>query len=145
MLILHEQNKGIIYGSVNIPGTQGQKLLRAAIRRLVEIEISINNNDNNITTTTEKAAAAADPILWRLEYTQVGRSQHQQQQLATDDKDDERVISFSPPSLDIAFDDTVIDMVKDVWKKIVCHDDDDKQQEFMVFEDREANMDSVYD
>lgn len=47
--------------------------------------------------------------------------------------DNERILVFPPPSMDLAFHDTILDNVKNVWQKIVGEDGG----EFLVFQDRE--------
>lgn len=49
----------------------------------------------------------------------------------------DRLVRFPSSPLDLAFDDIVLDHVKEVWQKIVG----DEAGEFLVFEDREANVD----
>jgi hypothetical protein len=46
----------------------------------------------------------------------------------------DHVLRFPPPPMDLAFDDTTFDHVKDVWKKIMGDD----AGEFLVFQDREV-------
>ncbi|KAF2648533.1 hypothetical protein K491DRAFT_612584 [Lophiostoma macrostomum CBS 122681] len=46
-------------------------------------------------------------------------------------------VQFPPPSLDLAFDDAVLDHVQEAWRKIMGDD----AGEFLVFEDREAYAD----
>jgi Rab proteins geranylgeranyltransferase component A len=45
----------------------------------------------------------------------------------------DHVLKFSSPSVDLAFDDVLLDHVKAIWQKIVG----DEAGEFLVFEDRE--------
>ncbi|KAI9841236.1 MAG: Rab proteins geranylgeranyltransferase component A [Sclerophora amabilis] len=89
-------------------------------------------------------------ILYSLRYTQHGSSVGQQVGKLRDPSstpsnpstpnDSSRVLFFPLPSLDLAFDDNILDHVKDTWKKIMsdtgegCEGSED---EFMVFEDRE--------
>ncbi|KAM0089591.1 Rab proteins geranylgeranyltransferase component A [Aspergillus fumigatus] len=49
------------------------------------------------------------------------------------------ILSFPPPSLDLAFDDGVIDTVKEAWKIIMG---DQASDDFMNFEDREGAYDA---
>jgi hypothetical protein len=44
------------------------------------------------------------------------------------------ILSFPPPSMDLAFDDVILDNVKEVWQKIMGDD----AGEFLSFKDREA-------
>ena len=102
--------------------------MNAAIQKLI---------DTATTTTTANERPAAE-IIWTLEYTQLGRHEEEEKSISLSFHD--RVICFPPPSLGIAFDDGTIDMVKEAWDKIMGNN---HQQEFMVFEDREAM--STYD
>jgi hypothetical protein len=72
-------------------------------------------------------------VLWSLRYTQLGR--------AVEGDTPANVVSgnlvrFPPPSLDLAFDDSVIDLVKDAWIRIMG--DESSPDQFMKFEDRES-------
>lgn len=49
-----------------------------------------------------------------------------------------RILQFPPPSMDLAFDDAVLDQVRELWQEIVSDDGG----EFLVFQDREAYADS---
>jgi hypothetical protein len=49
------------------------------------------------------------------------------------------ILSFPAPSLDLSFDDALIDTVKDVWKMIMG---DQAPDNFMNFEDREGAYDA---
>lgn len=49
-----------------------------------------------------------------------------------------RIIAFPSRSYDIAFDDTMVDQVKDVWRILVG--EEVKEEEFMNFEDREGTV-----
>lgn len=53
--------------------------------------------------------------------------------------------AFPSPSLDLAFDDSCLESVKDAWKVVVR--DDTPEDAYMVFEDREGvgDDDEVYD
>ncbi|KAF7592095.1 Rab proteins geranylgeranyltransferase component A [Aspergillus hancockii] len=124
-LLVHSSETGecpsgqsVIYGSVCIPGAQGQSLIENAVHRLLQ-------------TTADQSAM----ILWSMRYTQLG--------LASSDAHPSRLehplpntICFPPPSLDLAFDDAIIDRVRDAWKLIMGEEAND--HEFMDFEDREG-------
>ena len=47
---------------------------------------------------------------------------------------DEHILRLPPPPMDLAFDDVILDNVKEVWQKIVGDDGG----EFLVFQDREV-------
>lgn len=48
--------------------------------------------------------------------------------------DSQQVLGFAPPSMDLAFDDSIFDNVKAIWQKITGEECD----EFLVFQDREV-------
>lgn len=114
---------GVIYGSVSVPGPQGQSLLESAVNRLLQ--------------------STADPtakVLWSLRYTQLGRY-NAGVGAAQDIESDysKNIICLPPPSLDVAFDDTMIGVVKAAWKVVMGGNVAD--EEFMKFEDREGACD----
>lgn len=76
-------------------------------------------------------------VLWSLRYTQFGRASDIDgvQDLKSSSPSD-TVICFPPPSLDHAFDDALLDMVKEAWKIVLGEEAID--EEFMKFEDREG-------
>lgn len=112
---------GVIYGSVGLSGSQGYVLLETAISRLLQ-------------SVSEPNAT----VLWSLRYTQLGRTgtiPDGVQALKCSSPSDS-VICFPPPSLDHAFDDELLDIVKEAWKTVMGEDAVD--EEFMDFEDREG-------
>ncbi|KAJ9264185.1 hypothetical protein DTO212C5_7244 [Paecilomyces variotii] len=124
-LVVHSSETGecpvgqcVIYGSVSLPGAEGQEILDSAIQRLLQ---SVRNE-------------AGASVLWSLRFTQLGR--------ADDGSADPipsaagRVIRFPPPSLDLAFDDATIDAVQKVWEMVLG--DEARDESFMQFEDREG-------
>lgn len=66
--------------------------------------------------------------LWSIQYQQQPSSGSES--IPTDD----HVLRFPTPSLDLVFDDSILDHVKQVWQKIEGDDSD----EFLVFQDRET-------
>lgn len=68
-------------------------------------------------------------ILWS-----IGYQQHASSGSETLPSDNDNVLSFPPPSTDLAFDDAVLDTVKGVWQQVVGDD----AGEFLVFQDREV-------
>lgn len=103
---------GILYASASLSSDKGFELLKKAVTALL-------------------AAAEVSPqpdVLWSVEYRQRASS-------GTDilSADKERVLSFPPPSMDLAFDDAILDNVKEVWRRIVG----DTGGDFLVFQDRE--------
>ncbi|PGH26394.1 hypothetical protein AJ80_01892 [Polytolypa hystricis UAMH7299] len=124
-LIVHSSDTGecptgqcVIYASVSLPGNEGQTLLEAAVKHLIS------------------SVDAKGQILWSLRYTQLGLpgdkdvpNDHLEGALP-------QVMSFPPPSLDLAFDDSMVDQVRYTWRKVVDEEVDDAT--FLEFEDREA-------
>ncbi|GFF24632.1 rab proteins geranylgeranyltransferase component A [Aspergillus udagawae] len=116
--------QSVLYSSVSIPGPDGQSLLESAIHKLLQSSADLNAK-----------------ILWSLRFTQLGRlsqdvrgtSRIQRSSLSAN------ILSFPPPSLDLAFDDALIDAVKDAWKIIMG---DQASDDFMNFEDREGAYDA---
>lgn len=112
---------GVIYGSISISGQDGQDLCHKAVELLLE----------SFADTEDKPT-----VLWRLCFTQIGS-------LDLSDSVDkihrssssDQVLFFPPPSLDLAFDDEVVESVRAGWKAVRGDDDDD--DDFMKFEDRE--------
>lgn len=114
---------GVVYGSVSYTGTGGYSLLDTAVHKLLG-------------SVTEQDAK----VLWSMRYTQLGRvggmADPAQALRANSPSDD--VICFPPPSLDHAFDDTLLDVVQEAWKTVTKGTED---EEFMMFEDRERDQD----
>lgn len=111
---------GIIYGSVAVSGPQGHALLERAVDRLLQAE-------------GPQAIA-----LWSMRYTQLGRLSNGGTPPSIQTHSP-HVYSFPPPSLDLAFEDETVDMIKQAWVKIVG--DEVAHDEFMIFEDREGTSD----
>jgi hypothetical protein len=83
---------------------------------------------------TDVLLAAVDvspaPVpLWSVQYRQHASSGSESLPAG-----DEQVLRFPPPSMDLAFDDAILDNVKEVWQKIIGDD----SAEFLVFQDREV-------
>ena len=51
---------------------------------------------------------------------------------------DGNTITFPPPSLDLAFNDSVLDPVHDAWKVLMGSGAEDEDIEYLKFEDREG-------
>ncbi|KAL4757939.1 putative Rab geranylgeranyl transferase escort protein [Aspergillus foveolatus] len=108
--------QSVLYGSVSIAGVQGQSLIADAIDRLLKSSAGPNAR-----------------VLWSLRYTQLGRAVKGDTRPANVVLDN--VIRFPAPSLDLAFDDSTIDLVKDAWSVIMG--DEASPDDFMKFEERE--------
>ncbi|EED19368.1 Rab geranylgeranyl transferase escort protein, putative [Talaromyces stipitatus ATCC 10500] len=128
-LLVHSSETGecpdgqcVIYGSISVSGQEGQHLLEIAINRLLDSFIE----------ETDKPA-----VLWSLRFTQIGTLDSTQGSpvLYKSTKSDQ-ILYFAPPSLDLAFDDRVVESVRECWKAIL--DEEAQDDMFMKFEDRET-------
>ncbi|KAL2001950.1 hypothetical protein VTN02DRAFT_966 [Thermoascus thermophilus] len=128
-LLVHSSDTGecpvgqsVIYASVSLPGDEGQSLLHSAVEKLLQ-----------------KFSADGSPtVLWSLRYTQLGLTSEDGDAVRTVTEGllSEKILSLPPPSLDLAFDDGLIDAVRTAWKKVLG--DEVRDEEFMNFEDREG-------
>jgi len=111
----------IIYGMVSLPGSKGQRLMEDGLHKLLQAFAD---------------AGGAPAVLWSLRYTQLGLPSgvgcFEDNPFSSPISD--RIICFQPSSLDIAFDDRMIDAVKAAWKRL--SGGDTRDEEFMNFEDR---------
>ncbi|CAG8017163.1 unnamed protein product [Penicillium salamii] len=114
----HQQS--VVYCSVALPGTEGQSLLQIALERLIATETSVR-------------------VLWSMRYTQRGRSSTDGTQWPLQEESCPGSYLFPPPSLDFAFEDDTLGIVKEAWKKVVG---DDIDHDFMMFDDREGTHDN---
>lgn len=114
-------NIGVVHANVALAGDAGQSVLERAVNML-------------LASVDAKAS-----VLWSLRFTQLGNSFGENIPDVSRHPVSERVLSFPPPSLDLAFDDSVIDRVRTVWKMIMGDEVDDSQ--FLQFEDREGALD----
>jgi hypothetical protein len=82
----------------------------------------------------------APRVLWSMSYVQRGRaSSNAISEPFAQDKSG-RVLTFPPASLDLSFDDTLVDSVRAVWRKTTDAESDDAG--FLRFEERENIGDS---
>lgn len=103
---------GILYASTLLSSDKGFELLQKAVNALLEaVDVSPQPD-----------------VLWSVKYRQRASS-------GTDilSADNGRVLTFPPPSMDLAFDDAILHNVKEVWRKIMGEAGSD----FLVFQDRE--------
>lgn len=112
---------GVIYCSVALPGPQGQALIEAAVDRLIQAE------------------GPPARVLWSLRYTQSGRLSNGEPRRLTVEDGIPGCYHFPPSSLDLAFEDDTLDLVKEAWKIVVGDEADDA--DFMMFDDREGTSD----
>lgn len=118
---------GVVYGSVALPGPAGQQLLEKALDHLLGCFADANETE-------------VPSVLWSLRFTQLGifGATDGISKLHTSTKS-EQILCFGPPSLDLAFDDGVVESVKDCWQAIVGEEARDGT--FMTFADRETYED----
>ncbi|KAF2036287.1 rab geranylgeranyl transferase escort protein-like protein [Setomelanomma holmii] len=105
--------QSILYCSTSLTGDRGFALLtKAADALLSSVDVS-----------------PAPTVLWSAQYQQLPTSGLESMQ-----EDSSHILKFPPLSLDLAFDDSIFDAVKDMWQKVAG----DEAGEFLVFKDREA-------
>jgi hypothetical protein len=73
--------------------------------------------------------------LWNMYYWQASTSMTA--------NNEQNTLSFADPPLDLIFDDSVLDRVRDIWKRVLGVDVLDA--EFLVFEERQGEMDDEED
>lgn len=101
-----------MYASTSLVSERGFDLLKKAINALLaSVDI-----------------LPAPTTLWSMQYRQ-----HASSGAEVLPAGDERVIRFPPSSMDLSFDDTVLQNVQGVWQTIMGSDNG----EFLVFQDRE--------
>jgi Rab proteins geranylgeranyltransferase component A len=85
-------------------------------------------------------ACSKPEVLWTMTYRSKGRSIDSQagpiQSLMSG-----RVMIFPPPSIDLAFDDSILESVREMWKQIMG--DEIEHAEFLRFEERRAGDDDA--
>jgi hypothetical protein len=114
-----DQISGVLYASTSLSGQQGFSLLKKAVDALLaSVEVASPLN-----------------VLWSIEYQH--RPTSGTEELPTDT--DDHILRFPPPSMDLAFDDTIFERVKVVWERIMGSD----AGEFLVFQDREVYDDDA--
>ncbi|KAL0260268.1 Rab proteins geranylgeranyltransferase component A [Diplodia seriata] len=112
----------VLYAFASPSGEEGVKLLNAAVAALLQ---SIEGE------STPK-------ILWSVHYEQYSRSGNDAPATTHDS-----IVAFPPPSLDLKFDDSMLDHVRTMWEKIMGDEADPNF--FMRFEDREEIDDDDYE
>jgi hypothetical protein len=106
---------GVLYASTSLSDQNGLDLLQKAV------DVLLSTVD----------VTPAPSILWSAKYQQRPSSGTESLPIGTDNNN---TLHFPAPSMDLAFDDGVLDNVKEVWQKIAGED----AGEFLVFQDREA-------
>lgn len=106
-------SSGILYASTSLQGDEGFELLEKGVQALLS---SVDLTPSPIT-------------LWSVRYRQQPSSESGSLSNMND-----HIVRFPPLSMDLAFDDSILDQVKEVWQKIVG---EGAEGEFLVFQDRE--------
>ena len=120
--------KGVLYASVSTESEYSYSLLDKAIECLLE---SMGNDPS-------------PEVLYQIKYTQTSTSsltdrvKIDPQTPASMSNSPENILLFPPPSLDLVFDDSILERVKTFWRKITDEDGDGGSGDFMAFEDRGA-------
>lgn len=96
------------------------------------LRLAVSELLKTVANSSETSTDAAPEELYRLTYTQEYVIQTSRQYEGT---------VLKPTGMDLAFDDSMLDSVEDVWRKIVGPEADS----FMTFEDREGTGDDDYD
>lgn len=104
-----------------LAGPEGQSLLESAVDRLV------------------RAEGGSAIVLWSLRYTQRGHLSNGEARCLSFAGETSDLGYFPPSSLDLAFEDDTLDIVKQAWKKVVGDEVDD--DDFMKFDDRDGAID----
>lgn len=115
----------VIYSSTGDASEGYQKKLADAVERL------LSTADEN----------PAPTVLWSMSYLEKGRAPSTEAPAPSAHDESGLVMSFRQKSLDLAFDDTLVDSVKAVWTKIMGVEADDA--EFLCFEEREITGDDL--
>lgn len=109
---------GVVYASTLLAGAEGAELVDAAVSTLLKATASVEDSP--------------PPVLWSMRLEQRSPSK------AAEGAD--KAIHWLPsPALDIVFDDSTLNSVRDLWRKLVGEDVDD--DEFMNFPARVDNDD----
>ncbi|KAK5295342.1 rab geranylgeranyl transferase escort protein-like protein [Cryomyces antarcticus] len=115
----------VIYASTATAGPEGSKILDEAVARLLQ-----NVGEN-----------PTPQVLWSMRYEQSSSVPHPLPPMSTvgtgnlgQSASADHVLIFPPSSLDLAFDDAILQRVRSVWEKIMGAE----AEGFMTFEDREG-------
>lgn len=104
-----------------LAGPEGQALIESAMDRLI------------------RAEGLQASVLWSLRYTHSGRLGNGEPRHLTAEDGIPNGYVFPPSSLDLAFEDDTLDLVKQAWKRVVGDEVDDA--DFMMFDDRDGTSD----
>ncbi|KAF1851788.1 rab proteins geranylgeranyltransferase component A [Cucurbitaria berberidis CBS 394.84] len=120
-LFVHSSDTGecpsgqsLLYASTSLSGEKGFELLQQAVDEFLS-SVDVTPQPN---------------ILWSVRYQQQPSSGSESLPTGAGDQ----VLRFPPPSMDLAFDDSVLENVQGLWQKIAGDDGG----QFLIFQDREA-------
>lgn len=109
-------HEGVLYASTSLRGQHGFALLDQAIDSLLSaVDVT-----------------PVPPVLWSAKYQQQPSSGRDVLPSGPGN-----ILRFPPPPMDLAFDDALLDNVRNVWEKVAGQDGGD----FLVFQDRETYAD----
>ena len=111
-------NLGVVYACTKATAESCNDRLADAVERLLG--------------TADEAPSPS--LLWSMSYVQEGRASCPTKASSFTQDVSGHVMTFSPASLDLAFDDALLDSVRAVWKKIMGVEADDA--DFMQFQER---------
>lgn len=117
-------NSGVVYASTEASAKNSKERLADAVEKL-------------LSTVNEEPAPC---VLWSMSYVQRGRASSDTISKPFAQDKSGRVLTFPPASLDLAFDDALVDSVRAVWRKTMDAEADDA--DFLRFEERQNIGDS---
>ncbi len=118
---------GVLYASISTSTDIGYGLLDHAVERILEC-----------VETGEQPTE----VLWSMRYQQrsqwstaVSQDQPSKASPQPDPQELKNTMVFPSPTLDLAFDDSILEQVQEAWQKINAAD---PESNFMIFEDRQG-------
>ena len=111
-------NLGVVYACTKATAESCSDRLANAVERLL--------------TTADEALLPS--LLWSMSYVQKGRASSATKASSFTQDVSGHVMNFFPASLDLAYDDALLDSVRAVWRKIMGVEADDA--DFMQFQER---------
>ncbi|KAK2841565.1 hypothetical protein FQN49_006133 [Arthroderma sp. PD_2] len=127
-LLIHSSDTGecpvgqcIIYGYVLLPAEEGRPVLEIATGDLL------------------RSADANAKVIWSAHFTQLVRLEDEKVTGENLKGTSDQTFVFPAPALDLAFEDALLDQVKEVWKAIMGSEAN--ENEFLKFNDREGMAD----
>lgn len=135
MSLTQQCHLGVIYASMSRPTDVDD---RTAGRRL---EVAVSRLLNATPDTRDHQAR----VLWRMVYQSTGHGVRENDAARSQIRSamSGRVMVFPPPSIDLVFDDSILDSVKEVWKRVMAlkGDEEARDEDFLIFDPRPAAED----